>query len=177
MPNPWRHRSQWDPNSAADQTKSESTENAQISSLVFPIIGNAMVMVVIRILLAVVSVAGMVTLTKWGQMTPICISWLDHHWFRKTACRLFGVKPLSEPRVMYCQLGPKEHISMKYYSSYISADTETVHTNPNWPDVCSTCCLPSWKVRVYVWHMITMFRTKAPINLDTVRCLWQTRSI
>ena len=31
------------------------------------------------------------------------------------ACRLFGAKPLSEPMLPYCQLDPKEHISVKFY--------------------------------------------------------------
>ena len=31
------------------------------------------------------------------------------------ACRLNGVKPLSEPMLTYCQLDLKEHISMKSY--------------------------------------------------------------
>ena len=30
------------------------------------------------------------------------------------ACRLDGAKPLSEPMLTYCQLDPKEHISMTY---------------------------------------------------------------
>ena len=31
------------------------------------------------------------------------------------ACRLDGAKPLSEPMLMYCQLDPREHISMKFF--------------------------------------------------------------
>ena len=31
------------------------------------------------------------------------------------ACRLDGAKPLSEPMLTYCQLDPKEHISMKFH--------------------------------------------------------------
>ena len=34
------------------------------------------------------------------------------------ACRLFGAKPLSEPMQAYCQVEPKEHISVKYYSKF-----------------------------------------------------------
>ena len=30
------------------------------------------------------------------------------------ACRLFGTKPLSDPILPYCQLHPKEHISVKF---------------------------------------------------------------
>ena len=30
------------------------------------------------------------------------------------ACRLFGAKPLSEPMLPYCQLDPREHISLKF---------------------------------------------------------------
>ena len=34
------------------------------------------------------------------------------------ACRLDGTKPLSEPMLTYCQLDPKEHISMKFYLKF-----------------------------------------------------------
>ena len=34
------------------------------------------------------------------------------------ACRPFGAKPLSESMMTYCQLDPKEHISMKYYLKF-----------------------------------------------------------
>ena len=30
------------------------------------------------------------------------------------ACRLFGAKPLPEPKLTYCQLEPKEQTSMKF---------------------------------------------------------------
>ena len=30
------------------------------------------------------------------------------------ACRLFGAKPLTEPMLPYCQIDPKEHISLKF---------------------------------------------------------------
>ena len=29
-------------------------------------------------------------------------------------CRLFGDNPLSEPVMVYCELDPKEHISIKF---------------------------------------------------------------
>ena len=34
-------------------------------------------------------------------------------------CRLFGDKPLSEPMLPYCQLGRKEHISVKFIQNSI----------------------------------------------------------
>ena len=34
------------------------------------------------------------------------------------ACHLVGAKPLSEPLLPYCQLDPKEHISVKFESKY-----------------------------------------------------------
>ena len=34
------------------------------------------------------------------------------------ACRLFGAKPLPEPILPYCQLDPKEHISVNFDSKY-----------------------------------------------------------
>ena len=36
------------------------------------------------------------------------------------ACRLFGTKPLSEPMLTYCQLGPEEHISVKFHLKFKS---------------------------------------------------------
>ena len=35
------------------------------------------------------------------------------------ACRLDGAKPLSEPMLTYCQLDPKEHISMRFHLKFI----------------------------------------------------------
>ena len=32
------------------------------------------------------------------------------------ACCLFGAKPLSDPMLPYCQLDPKEQISVEFYS-------------------------------------------------------------
>ena len=34
------------------------------------------------------------------------------------ACRLFGAKPLSEPKLLYCQLDHMEHISSKLYLKF-----------------------------------------------------------
>ena len=34
------------------------------------------------------------------------------------ACRLVDAKPLSEPMLPYCQLDPKEHISVKFYLKF-----------------------------------------------------------
>ena len=34
------------------------------------------------------------------------------------ACRLGGAKPLSKPMLTYCQLKPKEHISVKFYLKF-----------------------------------------------------------
>ena len=33
-------------------------------------------------------------------------------------CRLFGAKPLPEPMLTYCQLDPKDQISVKFGSKY-----------------------------------------------------------
>ena len=35
------------------------------------------------------------------------------------ACRLIGAKPLSEAMLPYCQLGPKEYVSVKFYWKFI----------------------------------------------------------
>ena len=36
------------------------------------------------------------------------------------ACHLLCAKPLSEPTLQYCQLDPREHISVKFYSTFKS---------------------------------------------------------
>ena len=38
--------------------------------------------------------------------------------FQIMACRLFDAKPLSEPMLPYCQLDPKEHISIKFHLKF-----------------------------------------------------------
>ena len=38
------------------------------------------------------------------------------------ANRLFGAKPLSEPMLPYCQLDPKEHISVKFHLKSIQVN-------------------------------------------------------
>ena len=45
------------------------------------------------------------------------------------ACRLFGTKPLSEPMMTYCQLDPKEYISMKYYLNCKRFSFKKMHLN------------------------------------------------
>ena len=34
------------------------------------------------------------------------------------ACRLIGAKPLYEAMLLYCQLDPKEHTSVKFYLNF-----------------------------------------------------------
>ena len=36
------------------------------------------------------------------------------------ACCLLGAKPLSEPMLPFCQLDPKEYVSVKFYSKFES---------------------------------------------------------
>ena len=36
------------------------------------------------------------------------------------ACRLFGTQPLFEPMMAYCQLDPKEHVSVMYHLKFKS---------------------------------------------------------
>ena len=44
----------------------------------------------------------------------ICVSEYRSALVQIMACRLLGVKPLSEPMLGYCQLDPKEQTSLKY---------------------------------------------------------------
>ena len=52
------------------------------------------------------------------------------------ACCLFSTKPLSETMLPYCQLDPKEHISMKFYSKFKSFYSRKC----TWK-----CHLPKWR--------------------------------
>ena len=44
--------------------------------------------------------------------------WTGSALFQIMACRLDGTKPLSKPMLTYCQLKPKEHISVKFYLKF-----------------------------------------------------------
>ena len=56
------------------------------------------------------------------------------------ACRLFGAKPLSEPMLPYCQLDPKEHILVKFYSKLKIFLFTKIHLKMS-PGKWQTCCL------------------------------------
>ena len=43
---------------------------------------------------------------------------VQHTLVQIMACRLFGAKPLSRPMLPYCQLDPKEHISVIFYVKF-----------------------------------------------------------
>ena len=60
------------------------------------------------------------------------------------ACCLVGAKPLSEPVLKYCQLDPKEHISIKFYVKFKSF---------HWKKDISKCCLQnrSYFVSASIW--------------------------
>ena len=45
------------------------------------------------------------------------------------ACDLFGAKSLSEPMLDYCQLGPWEHIAVKFESKYNNLIEEDAFEN------------------------------------------------
>ena len=56
-------------------------------------------------------------LTHWGWVTHICISKLLSL-FQIMAWCLFGDNPLLEPMMVYCQLDPREDISLKLYLKF-----------------------------------------------------------
>ena len=55
-------------------------------------------------------------LTHWGHLMHKCIISNLYHisLVQIKACCQFGNNPLSQPMMAYCQLDPKEHISIKY---------------------------------------------------------------
>ena len=54
-------------------------------------------------------------LTYSPPSAPYMCQWIGSALVQIMACRLLGAKPLSEPMLTYCQLEPKEYISMKYH--------------------------------------------------------------
>ena len=48
------------------------------------------------------------------------------------ACRLVGAKPLSDPKLDYCQLGPREQISVKLIEIPTFSFQENVFENTVW---------------------------------------------
>ena len=52
-------------------------------------------------------------LNHWGLMMQ-GYQWPMPSLVQIIACHLFGAKPLSEPMLAYCQLDPKEHVSIKF---------------------------------------------------------------
>ena len=48
------------------------------------------------------------------------------------ACRLTGAKPLSEPKLEYCQLDPSEQYSVKYQSKFIHFHSRKCIWNVVW---------------------------------------------
>ena len=55
------------------------------------------------------------------------------------ACRLISTKPLSEPILPYCQLEPKEHISMKFYLKFKSFHSRKC--TGKWRPLCLPQCV------------------------------------
>ena len=45
------------------------------------------------------------------------------------ACRLFGAKPLPEPKLVYCQLDPWEQVSVKFESEFYPFIQENAFEN------------------------------------------------
>ena len=69
-------------------------------------------------------------LTNWDWVTHICVSKLTI--IGSMACRLACAKPLSEPMLSYCQIDPKEHISVKFYSKFNSFYSRNAFENVVW---------------------------------------------
>ena len=77
---------------------------------------------------------------------------------------MFGDKPLSEPVMVYCQLDPREHISMKLYLKFKSFHSRKCI----WK-----CCLQKWRpsclglnvlITLLLLHL-KYFRTKGLLNI------------
>ena len=74
-----------------------------------------------------------VTVTRLlANSSPALIWRLHWHWSTGfwysivfNSLRLFGNNPLSEPMMVYCQLDPKEHITMKFYFKLKSFHSRT----------------------------------------------------
>ena len=60
--------------------------------------------------------------------------WTGSALFRKMASHLFGIKPLAEPILAYCQLDYWEHISVKRESEFYHFHSTKIHVKSRLPD-------------------------------------------
>ena len=77
----------------------------------------------------------------------ICAAYM-RQWTRSAlvqimACRLFGVKPLPEPTLTYCQLNPWGQTSVKFESKYknIVCEMEAILSSGRWVKSCNALYL------------------------------------
>ena len=73
-------------------------------------------------------------------------------------CRLFGDNPLSEPMMVYFQLDPKEHISMKFYLKFRSFH-EKMHRNMSSAKMAAILCRHQW-----VYTVVDAYNRTRPQN-------------
>ena len=84
--------------------------------------------------------------------------WIGSALVQIIACCLDGAKPLSEPMLTYCQLDPKEHISMKFYFKF-----KYFHLRK----CVWICCLRNWGLFVQggwvnsFWHIKTIRQNRS----------------
>ena len=72
------------------------------------------------------------------------------------ACRLFGAKPSSEPMLPYCQLDPKECISLKFNLKFKSFHEKEMHfkmSSAKWRPFC----LGLNVLRGFMWFVYAYF--------------------
>ena len=82
---------------------------------------------------------------------------------------LFGTKPLSEPMLPYCQLDPKEYISLKFYSKFeifikgngienVVCENENILSQPQ--------CVNVWMPWTMTWLHIHSCNHRGNISLE-----------
>ena len=108
---------------------------------------------------------------EWSIYASVRLSALFHI----MACRLDGTKPLSEPMLTYCQLDPKEHISMKFYLKFKYFHSTKMHLNMS-SAKCRPFCL-SLNVLSHrhgsIWYVTQLsnvraeFKSKTDLTKDT----------
>ena len=93
------------------------------------------------------------------------------------ACHLFRIKSLSEPMLPFCQLDPKEYISLKFYLEFKSFNSRKCTWTcrlPKWPPSCvaSICkCVAS-----LVWVSLCYSQFQDTHNRYPIYHMWCLRT-
>ena len=74
------------------------------------------------------------------------------------ACRMMDAKPLSAPLLPYCQLHPKEHIAVKFYSKFntFHYSKSYKYAATSWTTTIHVSCWPMGSIVMVVFVFFTL---------------------